>query len=70
MILTLVRMDVDRWIVIRDEGYLETLQNKALRPASTRMGGIVFGPCAKSVAEKYVVKNNKLNNLEVVRNGN
>jgi hypothetical protein len=59
-LLTLVCVDVDKWIVVEDEGYVEAMRGIKLRPASSRSGSVVFGPTQCHEAELFIANRNRL----------
>lgn len=56
---TLVWTGVDQWIVVEDEGYVESLGGVNLRPASSRYGSVVCGPTKLPAAELFIVNRNR-----------
>ena len=42
MILTLACVDVDKWVVIEDGGFVSQIRGIEVRPASCRAGSVVF----------------------------
>jgi hypothetical protein len=57
---TLVCVEVDKWIVVEDEGYVEAMRGIKLRPASSRSGRVAYGPAKCHEAELFIANRNRL----------
>lgn len=54
---TLVCLEVDKWGVVEDEGWVEQMRGIKLRPASSREGSLVFTG-KKPEAELFIANRN------------
>jgi len=63
MILTLVCVEPDKYIVVEDEGFVSQYLGIKLRPASSREGSIICGPCSYEDAAGFIANRNHLEKL-------
>ena len=59
-LLTLVCTEVDKYVVVEDQGFVSQYRGIPLRPASSREGEIVCGPCDHTEATRYIINRNRL----------
>jgi hypothetical protein len=59
-IYTLVCLAPSQWIVVEDEGYVDTMARIPVKPASSREGSVVFGPGPRQEASLFIANRNHL----------